>query len=134
MGVDLFSLKNNRDVGFNWAAWRFLRHTAREFGWEPLGTVISLEDPLSSWEGEDLTDLEKQRIKRGGEELDKNWDGTYASNEDQIVTDLDSVNLLRALTRAINNREFLASIDEDSLAVIKDFMEFLKNGLFGSVD
>lgn len=130
MGVDLFSLKNNRDACFNWTAWKFLRDTAREFGWEPMGTVINLEDPLSPREGEGLTDLEKQRIKKVVEEQDKDWDGNYASNEDQIVTDPDAANLLQALTRAINKRDFLTSINEDSLAVIKDFMEFLKYGAF----
>lgn len=42
----------------------------------------------------------------------------------------DASNLLQALTWAINNRAFLASINEDSLEVIKDFMEFLKYGAF----
>jgi hypothetical protein len=130
MGVDLFSLKNNQDSCFNWAAWRFLRNTAREFGWEPMGTVMNLEDPLAPWEGEDLTDLEKQRIKNGVKKMSKGWEGTYCSNEDQIVTDPDAANLLQALTRAINNRGFLSSIDEESLDVIKEFMEFLKNGAF----
>jgi hypothetical protein len=130
MGVDLFSLKNNRDVCFNWTAWRFLLDTARKFGWEPLGTVINLEDPLSSLKGEDLNDLEKQRIKKGVEKRGKGWDGIYTSNEEQIVITPDAANLLQALTRAINNPDFLASINKDSLDVINDFMEFLKNGAF----
>lgn len=95
-----------------------------------MGTVINLGDPITSLRGEDLTDLEKQRIKKGVEKEDKDWDGTYASNDDQIVTDLDAANLLQSLTRAVNNRKFLASINEDSLDVIKVFMEFLKNGAF----
>lgn len=130
MGVDLFSLKNNRDICFNWTAWKFLRDTAKEFGWKPMGTVVNPEDPLSSLEGEDFTDLEKQRIKKRAEEQSNSWDGIYYSNEDQIVTDQDAANFLQALTRAVNNRKFLASINEDSLDVIKVFMEFLKNGAF----
>jgi hypothetical protein len=130
MGVDLFSLKNNREAWFNWTAWKFLLDMARKFGWEPMGTVINLEDPLASREGEGPTDLEKRRIKKEVGEQDKDWDGTYFSNDDQIVTDPDAANLLQSLTRAINNRDFLSSINEDSLDVIKDFMEFLKNGAF----
>jgi hypothetical protein len=109
---------------------RILLDTAREFGWEPLGTVINLEDPLSPWEGKDLTDLEKQRLKKRGTKLNNGWDGAYTLNEDQVVSDPDAANLLQSLTRAINNRDFLSSINEDSLDVIKVFMEFLKNGAF----
>jgi hypothetical protein len=130
MGVDLFSLRNNQEAWFNWTAWKFLLNTAQEFGWEPMGTVINLEDPLASWEGEDLTDLEKQRIIKRAESLSKSWEGFYTFNEDQIVTEPDAANLLQALTRAINNGEFLSSIGEDSLDVIKEFMGFLKNGAF----
>ena len=130
MGVDLFSLKNNRDAWFNWTAWKFLRDTAKEFGWKPIGTVVSLEDPISSLEKEDFTDLEKQRMKKKFKKQSNNWDGIYSSNEDQIVTAPDAANLLQALTRAVNNRKFLVSINGDSLDVIKDFMELLKNGAF----
>jgi hypothetical protein len=130
MGVDLFSLKNAQDTWFNWSAWRFLLDTAKRFGWEPMGTVINLEEPPFPWEEEGLTDIEKQRIKKGVEKQNKDWDGTYYSNEDQIVTDLDSSKLLQAMTRAINKRKFLISIDEDSVSVIKEFMDFLKHGAF----
>ncbi|MBI4766661.1 MAG: hypothetical protein HY787_19040 [Deltaproteobacteria bacterium] len=130
MGVDLLSLKNNREAWFNWTAWKFLLNTAREFGWEPMGTVINLKEPPSPRKGEGINYLEKQRIKKRAEEWDKDWDGSYISNDDQIVTDSDAANLLQSLTRSINNREFLASINEDSLAVIKDLMGFLKNGAF----
>ena len=130
MGVDLFSLKNNQEAWFNWSAWRVLLNTAQEFGWEPMGTVINLDDPLASWEGEVLTDLGKQRTIKRAESLSKSWEGFYTFNEDQIVTEPDAAHLLHALTRAINNREFLSSLGEDSLDVIKEFMGFLKNGAF----
>jgi hypothetical protein len=128
MGVDLSSLKNDRDAWFNWSAWRFLLDTAKRFGWEPMGTVF--EDQIPLRKKGNLSDIEKQRIRKRVEAQDENLDGSYYSNDDQIVPDPDAANLLQALTRSINNRNFLASIEEDSFEVIKDFMGFLKNGAF----
>jgi hypothetical protein len=59
-------------------------------------------------------------------------DLVFQEPEGWVIADYktDAGNLLQALTRAINNRDFLSSIDEDSLDVIKEFMEFLKKGAF----
>ena len=77
MGVDLFSLKNKLDIGFNWSGWRFLRNTAKAFGWEPLGTVINPEGSMIVWEEDNLSEIEWQRIKKGMERVGESWDGNY---------------------------------------------------------
>lgn len=130
MGVDLFNLKNKQDIGFNWSDWRFLRNTAKAFGWEPLGTVINPEASMIVWEEDNLSEIEWQRIKKGMERVGEIWKGNYDTNDTQTVTDQDAANFLQALTRAINGQDFLESIDENALAVIKEFMEFLKDGGF----
>jgi hypothetical protein len=124
LGVDLFSLKNNDDIWFNWSAWRFLRKTARDFGWEPMGTIIELSDiPENKKVPINLNDYRIEKIA-------EKWDGAYASNDDQIVTAPDAANLLQALTRAVNDKNFWNSIAEESLEVVLEFMDFLKNGAF----
>ena len=130
MGVDLFSLKNNQDIAFNWSAWRFLKKTALDFGWKPLGTVINPEASMIVWEEDNLSEIEWHRIKKGMERVGETWEGNYDTNDTQTVTDQDAANLLQALTRAINDQDFLESIDEGAFAVIKEFMDFLKNGSF----
>jgi hypothetical protein len=130
MGVDLISLKHNEDAWFSWSTWRFLRNTAKDFGWVPLGTVINPEESMIIWKEDNLSEIEWQRIKKGMERVSESWEGNYDSNDTQTVTDQDAANLLQALTRAVNNQTFLNSIEEDDLAVIREFMEFLKNGDF----
>lgn len=111
-----FSIKNKQDIAFNWSDWRFLRNTAKAFGWEPLGTVINPEASMIVWEEDNLSEIEWQRIKKGMERVGEIWKGNYDSNDTQTVTDQDAANLLQALTRAINDQDFLESIDEDALA------------------
>jgi hypothetical protein len=69
VGVDLFNLKNSQDICFNWSTWRFLRNTAQDFGWEPLGTVINPEASMLVWEEDNLSEIEWRRIKKGWSEL-----------------------------------------------------------------
>ena len=69
-------------------------------------------------------------IKKGMERVGEIWKGNYDTNDTQMVTAQDAANLLKALTRAINDQDFLESIDEDALAVIRKFIEFLKDGGF----
>jgi hypothetical protein len=130
MGVDLFSLKNSQDTCFNWAAWRFLRNTAKDFGWEPMGTVINPEASMIVWEEDNLSEIEWLSIKKGMERVSESWEGNYDTNETQTVTDQDAANLLQALTRAVNNQAFIGSIDEEDVTLIKEFMDFLRNGGF----
>jgi hypothetical protein len=124
LGVDLFSLKDNQDIWFNWSAWKFLRETARDFGWQPMGTVVNLQNITEN--KTNLISLKEYKL----EKMVEDWNGGYASNDDQIVTAPDAADLLQALTRAVNNRAFWNSIAEESQEVIMEFMEFLKNGAF----
>jgi hypothetical protein len=63
------------DIGFNWSDWRFLRNTAKAFGWEPLGTVINPEASMIVWEEDNLSEIGRPRIKKGMERVGEFWKG-----------------------------------------------------------
>lgn len=73
MGVDLIG----RGMSVNWNGWHQMLALAAAFGWDPQGTMAP-------------DDFERQ------------WDGTYCSNDFQRVTDADARNIGLALHRALD--------------------------------
>ncbi len=71
----------------NGNGWVTLFTIGREYGWQPTGTEIGCWFP-NDGQGDTF------------EEAKKNWDGTYFSNDGQLVTAEDSANLLIALKKA----------------------------------
>lgn len=73
MGFDLMRGRDELDMGLSWP---LACAIAREFGWQPQGTVP-------------------------GAYPDENWSGIYDTNDGQRVTEDDACNLAEALYRAI---------------------------------
>lgn len=90
MGYDLYS-KNDEHYRFNISSWSALLDLAERQGWEPMGTI------LYEYEYDD----EDNRINSGV--LDVEWEGTYYSNDGQIVVVDDALNLANALENALDD-------------------------------
>jgi hypothetical protein len=81
MGVDLYG-KHGGYVYMNWTNWEYCLETAYSYGWKPRGTVAA--DPAF------LQDVYGP-VREGFQEPDySEWDGSYFSNDWQIVTDDDA--------------------------------------------
>jgi hypothetical protein len=84
MGVDLFG---HGGASLNWHAWRWCLEVAEAFGWQPAGTA-----PPAWNEGGPIPPASR----------DREWSGTYFSNDFASVTDSDARALASALFRAID--------------------------------
>lgn len=90
------------DLRFNNLTWAMILSLARDYGWEPAGTV----DPW--WKNEpDAPD----------------WDGNYVSNDFQCVTSDDALNTARALERAIEDMDDMSEKDSDDVAIAEEFKD-----------
>lgn len=93
MGYDLYS-QNGKEDGeaayFRWniGTWSPLLKLARIHGWLPQGTTIFLWDHQEKC----LTD-----------EVDKTWNGSYFSNDSQVVGTFDAEALADALEKALDD-------------------------------
>ncbi len=83
MGMDL-SNRHGRSFRFTIFSWADMLDLAMAHGWKAQGT--------QPWEPEDEDDCSWS----GGD----GWDGSYATNDGQVVTASDSRNLARALVKA----------------------------------
>lgn len=96
MGYDLVS-KTAGDFRFNQFAWPKALDLAKLYDWQPQGTRINVEflRHLAREEGVDPTTLIAERIVA--------FDGSYYSNDGQIVTAADALNLALALEKALDD-------------------------------
>lgn len=109
MGMDLHS-ETGAEFRLSRNAWLHILELAKEYGWEPLGTIPpTFDDPLRNLEY-------------------KGWEGGYDTNEFQIVTDVDSAEMASALENALQD---IASQEEALL--LAGFISFAKKGSF-SID
>jgi len=99
---------------FNNYTWGMILSLARDYDWEPAGTV----DPW--WKDEsDAPD----------------WDGNYVSNDLQWVTSDDALNIAAALERAIEHMDDMSEKLSDDVAIADEFkgavlaMELIKSHL-----
>jgi hypothetical protein len=95
MGVDLSGAGGCEWL--SWTVWGNLLNLAREYGWEPAGTEppsVTVKNPDGS------IDHEMSAIyswSYGG------WDGTYFTNNCQLVTDEDAASIAEALEQALGD-------------------------------
>ena len=80
MGYDLYSQTGDEYVYFNFGNWPMLLSAAESYGWKPAGTQA----------GETYHDPSM-------------WEGTYLSNDGQIVTAQDAAALADALERVLDD-------------------------------
>jgi hypothetical protein len=104
----------------NWG-WGELLKLACKYGWQPVGTEapgeVTITDPKTgeSWR-ERYHDPEK-------------WDGTYFTNDYQIVTDADAKALGETLERALAANDYDA--EHDVLNPVRDAETGRLRGLYG---
>ena len=92
MGYDFKNASGN--FRLNYFAWPCALTLAKNFGWEPMGTVLQKE-AVRIPDGLDISDDEY--VKR----TVKSWKGYYDFNEFQLVIKEDALNLGRALKKAV---------------------------------
>ena len=92
MGYDLMNYKGG-DFRFTAWAWSPVLGLAELYGWEPMGTVVT--EGSYAWCGAKDTDTVEVQ------ESIKSWDGSYNSNNYQIVVEEDALNLAHALMNAV---------------------------------
>ena len=89
----MFDLSGNGGcLRLNVAAWEFVLDQAVEYGWKPAGTVALV------WEAPDCPFDDVEEVLSG---QDRNWSGTYRTNDFQTVTDQDARAMSAALKRAL---------------------------------
>ena len=92
-GEDSFAseLENNDLAQFNITAWSRLLALAKFYGWKPAGTL----SPCKNWD-DDWQDYSSDPYPEG-------WNGTYFSNDSQVVTAEDAARLADALEKALDD-------------------------------
>ena len=98
--------RNDDDLKFNNYTWAMILSLAKDYGWEPAGTV----DPWNKDEP-DAPD----------------WSGSYITLGFQWVTSDDAVNIANALERAIENMDNTSVIPPEDIAIAPDFRGVIKN-------
>lgn len=132
MGVDLENVQTGEGPSFNWRAWSFLLITAEDYGWVPLGTVLDFEYQFAQAVGRrKLNDVSKWKYEQDIRRFCETWPGDYDLNHSQLVTEEDARNILKALMRAVNSREFQAVVGKEEKKLICELMAFLKGGALG---
>jgi hypothetical protein len=148
MGVDLSTHGDKNKIGsihFNWSGWHEILRVANEYGWKPMGTT------LEPFEAVNITTGEVTIMNEDGED----WDGGYGSNDFQVVSEEDALNMREALLKALADGDYKAKnqvTDEDYdlhvaiskgaghepdsreeygwLPYLEKFTKFLENGEF----
>lgn len=107
MGYDLSSKKKSKNdyYRFNIWGWGKVLELAEKYGWNPKGTVI-----------EDNT----QTL----------WEGYYTSNDGQLVTDEDVLEIKKALELALGDKDYTKREAKEWISHIEGFTKFLENGAF----
>ena len=123
MGYDLSSLKGKKKpqaIYFNISGWDYVTRLANQYGWKPKGTVYE------SFEAQNLVSGEITTI-----EAIPDWNGSYFSNDGQVVTTADAKAMKKALEKALPDEEKQVEKDNEYwIPKLKDFIKFLDNGAF----
>src|SRR4051812_33082989 len=106
MGYDLMSRKSKSSFYWNGWDWPRVLQLASSHGWSPAGSMMD-RFPVELRHGTDVTD---EVVAAEAAQ----WDGSYASNDFQLVTDADASCLADALERGLNADAFTASGSEQS--------------------
>lgn len=112
MGFDLMhkkSLGKDAEFSINWTGWRLALEIAEKYGWKPEGTVME-ENFLGT--GDKASKVSDEN---------KNWNGTYYSNDFQRVTEADASKLGKALKRAVTKKRKLTNLSQDAI----DWVDYL---------
>ena len=88
MGMDLIG--RGGSMSLHWDDWRSLLKLAKQYGWQPEGTSGPLDQDRLSQEGKDQAS-------------GRSRNGTYFSNDHQLVADSDARALGQALLRAADD-------------------------------
>ena len=88
MGMDLTG--RGGSMSLTWDDWRSLLELAEQYGWQPEGTTGPLDQGRLSQDGKDQAS-------------GRSWNGTYFSNDHQLVADSDARALGQALLRAADD-------------------------------
>lgn len=100
-----FDLKNRRgmDLRFSVWEWRAVLELARDFGWNPEGTLPPVDYDPTLCGASNVTDVVTgQRIDFDVADAPSGeWSGTYTTNDAQIVSDSDSAAMADALESAL---------------------------------
>jgi len=138
MGYDLMNYKGGEFRFTGWA-WSPVLGLAELYGWEPMGTVVT-EGSHALLGAKDTDTVEVQ-------ESIKSWEGSYNSNNCQIVVEEDALNLAHALMNAVKELPDEKSyVDNDSIPTrewlinkfsgleskkyLEKFIQFCKDGAF----
>lgn len=120
MGYDLSSIKGRSSTHFNINGWGYVTKLATEYGWNPMGTVYK------SFKATDISDGKIITIKSIPE-----WEGTYFSNDGQVVTAKDAKGMKKALEKALVYEEkYIGEDNKYWIPKLKEFIKFLDNGAF----
>ena len=92
--------RNDDGLKFNNYTWAMILSLAKDYGWEPTGTV----DP---WKKD--------------EPAASDWSGSYISLGFQWVTSDDAANIANALERAIEKMDDTSVIAPEDIAIASDF-------------
>lgn len=95
MGMDLSG--EGGYYRFSNVAWGKVLELARQYGWEPAGTMAP---PSTVHNADGTVDME---LTQGYRKAYANWDGNYHINARQWVTDEDAANIADALERALDD-------------------------------
>lgn len=117
MGLILENKKHKR-LYVTEKQWRNILRIARRHGWKPIGTKPNIEylrkrtkNPDGGYDTDMLDDLVK------------NWNGSYLTGENQVVTYADALNISFALEEAIQQ-------GENKSSDITDMISFCRMGGF----
>lgn len=100
VSVDCFNDADCLHFGTNNNGWSYLYHLAEDHGWEPAGTVFDPPDLF--------------------------WDGSYFSNDGQVVTAEDAAGMADAITRAMA----AGTVEGRWRERIGEFVRFCRAGSF----
>lgn len=96
MGMDI-SNGNGEVLRFPSAYWAKLLELAYEYGWQPAGTELGGLESVDDTADDDPFHHAALAEQNGG------WNGTYTSNDGQLITAEDANAIAEALERALND-------------------------------
>jgi hypothetical protein len=88
-----------RTLGLDWRAWSFMLRAARSQGWRPAGTLFNREKMVAIIM--EVEGISEDEARAQAAEYEQDWDGNYQTNDYQLVTPDDAVNLAASLEAAL---------------------------------
>ena len=114
MGYELCQIHSNDEFRYQYSVWPRILLVASEHGWHAEGTKLRSDIPCH-----------------------KEWDGTYFSNDGQIVSKQDALNLAFALAKALiaipdepTKEEPFCYFTSSWRQYLIEFIQFCKKGPF----